>query len=271
LHGSSNSPAGPWRSAFLSSFEKGSKQFEKKYIYLSCNSYQFTIFDFQRWFYASEYAESLKIEGEILCIDSDAMVYNDFSDVLRTGELLANTDFTGPQYTLFRNRKVLADFCSFIDDYFTDPAKLESLKEFYRTKKSPLRNHGGNLCDMHLLGLYALSLGKQYRNLLSEPAVYDDCFNKSEGFRVRKGRDHKLVLRKKKKLFILKGEQLVPVAGLHFQGGDKKFIPEFYTGDHIFSDMPMQLAKRIIRDIRTGIKNITPSRLMGLYRTIRSS
>lgn len=232
---------------------KRARAFEGIYKHRSSNSAAFELFCFQRWFAILETAQALGLFNEpILCLDSDVLLYRvpEFDE--RSGVDLATCRRSGPQFTWFRNLSVLGRFCEFIEQAFADPRRSVALDTFYETKVSPLEFHGGNVCDMHLMGLFALELGPRYRDLESVGddcgVRYDDNLNVQNGFESERGTEGP------KRIFWRDGlphgrrdGRLVAFGGLHFQGGLKGRMVEFLTARKKPSEVALVLVRRTLR------------------------
>jgi len=227
----------------LNSYSTAAKEFGTHYRHRSSNSVAFELFCFQRWFYIAEAAKQMGFVDEpILCLDSDALLYRVPSFGPSSEVDLATCRRTGPQYTWFKNLNVLEQFCRFMANSFTDPGHGLELDQFFVTKDSPLADHGGNVCDMHLLGLFSLTLGVAYRDLESRGddsgIFYDDNLNVVGEFESERGSEGpKRVVWKNGLPHGVRNHVLIPFGGLHFQGGLKKRMSEFMsrpTPDELF-------------------------------------
>lgn len=230
----SNQGNGPWVHV-LADFESPTvDRMRRAYVHMSTNPDWFELLCLQRWVLILDHLESVGYEGPVLHLDSDTLVHTDF--VLNASELpdLANVAITGPQFSLFRNKCVLREFVDFILAQYENPRDLQHLKEFYRTKVSDLPWHGGNVCDMHMMGLFARQLGSGFRDIndLGLGGFFEKHIGELEGFEM--DRD----LRLKKVLvpadqnvpYLLRGRDGVPLLGQHFVGWAKALMPRYYRG-----------------------------------------
>ena len=114
------------------------------------------------------------------------------------------------------------------------PACLAALKKYFLTKKSILEFHGGNVCDMHLLGLFSYTLGSQYREFstMVSDGFIEKQIGEQEGFELDKELRLKKVIvdANSKRPYLSKNGSLVPMAGQHFVGWTKALMPRYYTG-----------------------------------------
>lgn len=98
-------------------------EFEKIYKHYSTNSYDFELFCFQRWFVIEEFVNSEGID-RFLHIDSDVLLYTDFSKEFEFIDFIKNYDLTHPyasaHTSFFNNKSALCEFCNFIFEIFSD-------------------------------------------------------------------------------------------------------------------------------------------------------
>ena len=98
-------------------------EFEKIYKHYSTNSYDFELFCFQRWFVIEEFVNSEGID-RFLHIDSDVLLYADFSKELEFIDFINNYDLTyshvSAHTSFFNSRRALCEFCNFIFEIFSD-------------------------------------------------------------------------------------------------------------------------------------------------------
>ena len=98
-------------------------EFEKIYKHYSTNSYNFELFCFQRWFVVDEFINSEGLD-KFLHIDSDVLLYADFSKELEFIDFINNYDLTyshvSAHTSFFNSRRALCEFCNFIFEIFSD-------------------------------------------------------------------------------------------------------------------------------------------------------
>jgi hypothetical protein len=200
-----------------------------------------------------EVAEALRRPDDaLLCLDSDALLFQAPKFNPGCSIELATCRRTGPQYTWFRDLSILKRFCSFIQESFTDPSLSAKLDSFYETKASPLAFHGGNVCDMHLLGLFSLQLGPHYRNLETVGddfgIRYDNNLNDLDGYVGEHGTaGPKRILWGGRLPHGMRDGKLIPLGGLHFQGGLKKRMVEYLTVRKTPREIALVLVRKIFR------------------------
>lgn len=99
------------------------QEFAKIYKHYSTNSYDYELFCFQRWFVVDEFINSEGLD-KFLHIDSDVLLYADFSKELEFIDFINNYDLTyshaSAHTSFFNNRRALCEFCNFIFEIFSD-------------------------------------------------------------------------------------------------------------------------------------------------------
>ena len=82
-----------------------------------------SFFCFQRWFVVDEFINSEGLD-KFLHIDSDVLLYADFSKELEFIDFINNYDLTHPyasaHTSFFNNKSALCEFCNFIFEIFSD-------------------------------------------------------------------------------------------------------------------------------------------------------
>lgn len=97
------------------------QEFAKIYKHYSTNPYDYELFCFQRWFVVDEFINSEGLD-KFLHIDSDVLLYADFSKELEFIDFINNYDLTyshaSAHTSFFNNSHALGEFCSFISEVF---------------------------------------------------------------------------------------------------------------------------------------------------------
>ncbi len=227
------------------------------YRHLSTNDRDFDLGCFQTWFAFDEFAQREGLRGPLACLDHDVLLYRNIAELFADEHFdIATTSVIGNQYTLFRNPAVLHGFISYMMDVYCDPARLSVLEEIYRTKNSPVPLPGGWICDMTLLGLYALTLGNR-RLDLSDPRegiLYDYSIGMAEGFEYNPYKRIKRLHRNGRGFYGIRNGEKLHFAGLHFQVGAKVFLPQYYTARKRFPDRLMHEWIRWRGRVTTALK-----------------
>ena len=162
------------------------REFQNVYEHLSTNDLQFDLGRFQTWFVFDEFVQKEGITGPLVCLDHDVLLYRDFEPIFKASDFeIATTSVVGNQYTLFRSPQIIHGFATYMLETYSTPSGRAVLEEIYRTKNSPVPLPGGWICDMTLLGMYAISRGRGLIDLSDERngAVYDYAIGVPEGFR----------------------------------------------------------------------------------------
>ena len=213
--------------------------FQGIYEHLSTNDEQFDLGCFQTWFVFDEFVKKESIRGPLVCLDHDVLLYRNIDLLFRSHDFdIATTSVVGNQYTLFRDPEVLSGYSAFMKETYSIPRRRAVLEEIYRTKTSPVPLPGGWICDMTLLGMYALSLGGRRIDLSDERDgfIYDYSLGEPEGFPYNPYKRIKRLHRAGKAFYGIRNGKRLYFAGLHFQVGAKVFLPHYYVGRKHFPD-----------------------------------
>lgn len=117
------------------------KDFEKHYKHFSCNDYEYELFCIQRWFILYEFMSRNNIE-HVLHIDSDVLLYTDFSKEEEYIKLVQQHDYTffdivGSMHTSFINSKeIIKKFLDFTIELYHNPEFLTKASELNTSGKS---------------------------------------------------------------------------------------------------------------------------------------
>lgn len=202
--------------------------FEKIYHHMSCNSVQFELFCFQRWFVMAEFIRQHRPE-RVVHLDSDILIYDELSTDFGRMEQhdLALVGFQGP-FSLFIPRPALvAEFCRHITHLFTH--EVADLEKMYRQWAAS--NPYTAISDMHALHTFVAKY--QLRSLdLAIPhdsAVYDNIVHESDGYQLAIG--CKALEWKNGQPFgrRLSDSASIRFKSLHCQGPSKSQILNFFT------------------------------------------
>ena len=208
------------------------------YVHLSPNPKEFELFCLQRWFVVAEFVERHSIPGPILYLDSDVLVFEDvFSSLADQKVDLATTRVLGPAFTFFGSPQILQGLTRFILQSYKEETRLDALRTMYESGVTPFFLQGRYVSDMHLLGLYYLTLKKtvdlfEFRT----DVVFDYAFHTAEGFSFNPYKRIKRLWWTKGAPYGKRDGHLVRFAGLHFQVGTKVYLPLYYRGNQRFGD-----------------------------------
>jgi hypothetical protein len=226
-----------WRP--IDSYFDSAARFGSIYKHLSTNDRDFDLGCFQTWFVFDEFARKEGLQGPIVCLDHDVLLYSDIAGLFDAADFdIATTSVVGNQYTLFRSPGLLHGYTVYMEEMYTIPSRYAALEEIYRTKVCPVPLPGGWICDMTLLGMYALGFGGRRLDLsaLHDGSVYDYALGEPEGFQYNPYKGIKRIRRDHKGFYGIRSGQKLYFAGLHFQVGAKVFLPQYYTGRKRFQD-----------------------------------
>lgn len=213
------------------------REFSKIYKHYSTSSYEYEMFNFQRWFILKDFVIKNKINA-CLYLDSDVMIYVDVSKEIKKFKLY---NFTLSQYfcgcVFFLNDiDALKDFCEFIMNIYSkkDKYHFSKMKSHYKVRKK----HGlpGGACDMTAFELYhQLHFGEIGEvSQIIDNSVYDPAINISfPGFVMENG--VKKIIWKNGVPYGIhkKTHQLIRFNSLHFQGKSKKIMSRYLSIQHL--------------------------------------
>ena len=226
-------------------FSEGIKDLERIYQHHNSNSFEYEFFCFKRWFIIRNFLKSKNIEWACTA-DSDVLLYASVHDYFSKN--IASQNFEAgycvfeQQYDEFRwvasggiafvSMKFLDKFCNYI--MYTYESRCENVLEklaYHKKSKVP-----GGIADMSLLYLYYYFNNSMILNLLIP--IKGEVFNNGVYFSnnnyeaiLNKFYSYAPILKNGKKMYYLndKNEKIYLLC-LHFQGGFKSQMLQFYTG-----------------------------------------
>ena len=201
----------------LRDYSEGIEEFEKMYVHLSPNIFEFERFCFERWLHIRNFIRREGLEF-FLHLDSDDLIFCNVDEVFGK---FKGYDFTvchriGPCNTLF-NKKSIEQFCDIMLSVFQDPHGLDR----YRIRR--------NLNDMEVFGWYKEKVSINYLDISipRDGICFDGSIYASSGFEMEKG--------KKKIYWIddrpygkwLESGEKIPFMALHCQGRAKYSVYKY--------------------------------------------
>lgn len=219
----------------MANYFQAAADFAKVYRHYSTSSYQFELFNFQRWLILKEFLSANGIE-RCLYLDSDTMLY---ADVTVDSARFAQCDFTVSHQsagnTFYLNRaESLHQFCAFLFDLYTKKDKYHHDKMIADYAVRRLHGLNGGVCDMSAIKMYREIHFGETREIaeIIDDSVYDPAIAAPEpGFEMENG-IKKLVLKDGVPYGThISTGKLIKFNSLHFQGWHtKKLMERFYTG-----------------------------------------
>jgi hypothetical protein len=225
-------------------------QFKNDYCHMSTNTEQFELFCWQRWFYLFNYMQKYRVHS-VLHLDSDVLLYSSISDIKQAySDVTWECGFSVPTqnknpfewaasgHISYWTIDSLGDFCRLIVESFQNHEYLELYSKIWNwhlTQKKP-----GGVSDMTALYLFWEANTNRIINMAksNRANTFDHNINMASNhwtdqyvteFGIKK---IKFINRQPFILRDSEGEQLDRVHALHFQGGAKKYIRQFYTGKY---------------------------------------
>jgi hypothetical protein len=216
---------------YISDYFKEAEEFSKLYKHMSLRPHDVELFCFTRWFVLKEFMIKHNID-KCMAIDSDIMLYGNISEEQKN---FKDCDFTlstkSGHCTFINSQKGITEFCSFMTDLFTKPELLSILEQKYENHIN--NNLPGGVCDM--TAFYEYRKRNEHKILEISKIINDSYFenhvNVDEGFEM--GKKIKKIRIKGKKAYCkhLESGKMIRFNCLHFQGGAKRTIWKYYTGN----------------------------------------
>ncbi|MBJ7899160.1 MAG: hypothetical protein GC158_04355 [Cyanobacteria bacterium RI_101] len=224
------------------------EEFERRYVHLSSNSPQFERFCWLRWFYLLNYMEARGLDS-VLYLDSDALLFGAVEDLSAhyglenwpCAYLLPDKgqDYPGwsaSGHVSYWTRAGLRDFCRYCLDSFQDPDSLRRYREKYQWHQDQALP--GGVCDMTTLYFYAQDYPKRMLNLARrcQGVVIDNNMNFPDNYTEKeyqmRGNLKAVQWRDGLPYFRPQSSGEAPVLArvLHFQGGAKLNLSQYYQG-----------------------------------------
>ena len=208
------------------------------YVHLNNNSPEIELLCMQRWLCCAEYAEKKGIKGPFVLLDSDVLLYCDITEY--ANEYMGNADmsvcgeYCGPGYVIFKDVSIAIRLAKGLLSWYTDPDKKKKLYVI-REELFEAGNFSNVINDVKLLELVC----KEERFSLHDMTAVID----QQRFDTHIARDEtKFPLGKKgiKRVVMKQGIPYcknaldgteVKFLSLHFQGGHKMRMFQYYSGD----------------------------------------
>jgi hypothetical protein len=227
-------------------------QFSHNYVHMSSNTKDYECFCWQRWFYLLELMRKYQLTS-VMYLDSDVLLYSALPDLVDI-YTIANKScgFLIPQqnredymwcasgHISFWDVASLEALCEFSLRSFSEQRKFDIYKEKYDWHLS--QQISGGICDMTTLYLFWLAHQDQIFNLAIniQGHVFDNNLNTSANYYAEEYvRDEHQKIKKVKFInnrpFLFSTDTSglpIQVHGLHFQGAAKKYIRQYYCGNH---------------------------------------
>lgn len=228
----------------VSDYFEEAEAFDQVYCkqHQSPNSYEYELLCFQRWFVLKAFMEAHQIPV-CLHIDSDVMLYGDATEEFdRIQAAHPSVEFTvhnrGCGHNSFITLAGIRKFCQLIMDTYTDPDLFQIIEQ-QQAKRQADRPHLpievlGGISDMSLLRRFCQLYGDE---IVSTGAILDRSTfdfkidSDSGGYELENGL--KKIHWNDRQPFCqhLSSGELIRFNSLHFQGGTKKYIHQYFTGN----------------------------------------
>jgi hypothetical protein len=119
----------------IKSYWETAKSFETVYVHLSPNSKDFELFCYQRWMVVYDWINSHQLEGQMACLDSDVLVFENLSTILDAKKLTWQRRKKSGQHLLcFAIKRYLANLLAIFLRVIPIRKVLVSLRIFFTTE-----------------------------------------------------------------------------------------------------------------------------------------
>jgi hypothetical protein len=224
------------------------QKFKQCYFHRSTNKESFELFCWLRWFYLLEYMYQNKVSS-VLHLDSDVLLYSSIEEISNCyGHLNWECGLSIPKqdsnyftwsasgHISYWTITALEDFCNLTIASFSEREYLEKYQKKWDWHLS--QNKPGGICDMTTL--YLFWEANQNRIINMAKSEQSDVFDLNMNIASNYENPQYVTESGIKKVHFVNGHPyLVPINqtealdrahALHFQGGAKRYIRDFYTG-----------------------------------------
>lgn len=224
----------------LSFYSDGLDEFSKLYVHLNTTPFDYELFCFQRWFVLKNYMRKNNL-SKVFYMDSDVLL---FVDVQEESKKYEQYDFTllhrSAATSSFITIQGLDNFCKFLIKTYKDKSSytFQKMESHFRVRQ----NCGlpGGVCDMtalelfHYLDDYGGGPGRVGEMMqIIDNSTYDHNINTPDNdFEFINGMKHVQIKDGHPYVLNKKNDKLIKFNCLHFQGGAKNFIKNFYERLH---------------------------------------
>ncbi len=239
------------------------ERFLNCYEHMSSNPHSFEELCFLRWFYLLEHMRRESIDN-VLHVDSDVLLYSSINEIQRihndsSGCALIIPDQHHESYTWcvsghmsYWNISYLERFCDFVINTYEDPHYHAKYKEKWAWHSDT--GTSGGICDMTTLYLFWRENMSSITNYAAEKrgTVFDSnvssSMNKFVNEYVMEDGLKKIAFIDESQPVFYKAEapnNPIRVHGVHFQGGAKQYIPNYYTAKKSIRMRTDELRRRL--------------------------
>lgn len=228
----------------VSNYFKEAQAFDQVYCkqHQSPNSYEYELLCFQRWFILKEFMEAHQLPV-CLHIDSDLMLYCNVTEEFdRIQAKHKDVEFTvhnrGGGHNSFVTLAGIQKFCKLMMDTYTDPDLFQIIEQ-QQAKRRAERPHLpievlGGISDMSLLRRFCQLYEDQ---IVSTADIIDDSTfdfkidSPSGEYEMKQGLKNIQWMNRQPFCKNNNADRLIRFNSLHFQGGTKKHIHQYFTGN----------------------------------------
>jgi len=220
----------------MEEYNQGYDSFEKNYVHLSSNPYNFELFCYKRWFVLKNFMESKNIDVIFYC-DSDVLL---FTDIEKEWVNFNQYDMTllhrSAAISSFITRRGITNFCNSLNKIYNDKNSYhyKKIASHYEVRKEC--NLPGGVCDMTLLDYFHYNddLGGgpgrigEMMSIIND-STYDHNINTpDQDFSMRNGLKDVKIINSIPYVYNEKLKKDIKFNSLHFQGASKFYIKRTY-------------------------------------------
>lgn len=222
----------------ISDYWEGAKRFAQYYVHLSTNHRDFELFCIQRWYVLAEWMQANE-QDRVLYLDSDVLLFCNAEEQWRPFEGCALTLALGTSpATSYFTLQGLNAFLDYVDSIYVGQNSV--LKEFYRIyTEMQAQSLAGGICDMTLFKFFKEQVRHVRVGEMTERhngSTWDHNLNSGDDYFMLTTQGPKAIEWKRGQPYCRlqrDGGQLIRFNSLHFQGGAKKWIPEYLRRAHV--------------------------------------
>lgn len=217
----------------VDAFSDEADQFSRNYVHLSSRPEAYERFCIERWFVLLAF---MRRHNLTTCVhlDSDVLLYDDLSrtDDWTGGNVLQYVHWI-PHVLYVNSQTALEQFCQYITEQYTNPTRLQVLRDRYEGYLAGREPNLIGISDMTLLEMYQKEYDDRTTNLLKQReftnAVHEDNVSAVSGFRPDRWGLGKQIVWRNGLPHGYYNDRLIRFQSLHCQGYAKARMPLLAT------------------------------------------
>ncbi|MFM6218865.1 MAG: hypothetical protein ACKPDM_00640 [Dolichospermum sp.] len=213
----------------ISNYMASAENFSLVYQHFSPNDYDYELFCLQRWFVLKEFLLSEEL-NHCLYIDSDVLLYEDVTEEQMKFQKFDMTLSSGlvPHCNFINNVTAIIEFCEFALHCYTNPSCLEIFKHQFELYLANESTDGAS--DMKVFEEFRKLNPKRIGeiSIIQDNSIYDMNINVSSGFEMNNEIKKVYWINEQPFCREIESSSYIKMNALHFQGGAKKYMKEFF-------------------------------------------